>query len=86
MSSTSSIHWVKKEAGRIGGLSKSARKIEALKTNAAKASAARMEQAKYIKASECTCGSGSSEKHRVFCEIYKKVTYRKWKNLEIVWL
>jgi hypothetical protein len=86
MSSTSSIHWVKKEAGRIGGLSKSARKIEALKTNAAKASAARMEQGKYLKASDCTCGCGATKNHRVSCQIYKKVAYRRWKNLEIVWL
>ena len=85
MSSTSSFHWVR-EAGRIGGQSKSPKKIESLKSNAAKASAVRLEQAKYIKASECTCGSGAKEKHRVSCEIYKKVTYRRWKNLEIIWL
>ncbi len=85
MSSTSSFHWVR-EAGRIGGQSKSAKKIESLKSNAAKASAVRLEQAKYIKASECTCGSGAAEKHRVSCEIYKKVTYRRWKKLEIIWL
>jgi hypothetical protein len=85
MSSTSSYPWVR-EAGRIGGQSKSAKKIESLKSNAAKASAVRIEQAKYIKASECTCGSGATEKHRVSCEIYKKVAYRKWKKLEIIWL
>lgn len=85
MSSTASYSWVR-EAGRIGGQSKSARKIESIKSNAAKASAARMEQAKYIKASECTCGCGATRKHRVSCGIYKKVTYRKWKNLEIIWL
>jgi hypothetical protein len=85
MSSTASYSWVR-EAGRIGGLSKSARKIESIKSNAAKASAVRIEQAKYIKASDCTCGSGASEKHRVSCEIYKKVAYRRWKKLEIVWL
>jgi hypothetical protein len=85
MSSTSSFHWVR-EAGRIGGQSKSSKKIESIKTNAAKASAARLEQAKYIKASDCTCGCGATEKHRVSCEIYKKVTYRRWKQLEIVWL
>lgn len=83
--SSASFHWVK-EAGRIGGQSKSARKIESIKSNAAKASAARLEQAKYIKASDCTCGAGSIEKHRVSCEIYKKVTYRRWKKLEIIWL
>ena len=85
MSSTSSFSWVK-EAGRIGGQSKSPRKIESIKFNAAKASAVRLEQAKYIKASDCTCGAGATEKHRVSCEIYKKVTYRRWKKLEIVWL
>ena len=85
MSSTSSFHWVK-EAGRIGGQSKSAKMIEALKTNAAKASAARMEQGKYLKASDCTCGCGATKHHRVSCQIYKKGAYRKWKNLEIVWL
>jgi hypothetical protein len=85
MSSTSSFHWVR-EAGRIGGQSKSAKKIESLKSNAAKASAARIEQAKYIKASDCTCGYGASEKHRVSCAIYKKVADRRWKKLEIVWL
>jgi hypothetical protein len=83
--SSASFHWVK-EAGRIGGQSKSARKIESIKSNAAKASAARLEQAKYIKASDCTCGAGAIEKHRVSCEIYKKVTYRRWKKLEIIWL
>lgn len=85
MSSTSSYPWVR-EAGRIGGQSKSAKKIESLKSNAAKASAVRSEQAKYIKASECTCGSGATEKHRVSCGLYKKVAYRRWKNLEIIWL
>jgi hypothetical protein len=85
MSSTSSFSWVR-EAGRIGGQSKSPRKIESIKSNAAKASAVRLEQAKYIKTSDCTCGSGASEKHRVSCGIYKKVTYRIWKNLEIIWL
>jgi hypothetical protein len=85
MSSTSSFSWVR-EAGRIGGQSKSAKKIESIKTNAAKASAARVEQGKYIKISDCTCGCGATEKHRVSCEIYKKIAYRKWKKLEIIWL
>ena len=84
MNSTS-YHWVR-EAGRIGGQSRSAKKIESLKSNAAKASAARLEHAKYIKTSECTCGAGAIEKHRVSCQLYKRISYRRWKNLEIIWL
>ena len=85
MSSTSSFHWVR-DAGHLGGLSKSPKKLEALKTNAQKASKAKVEKAKYIKASDCTCGSGANIKHRVTCRIYQRVYRKVFRNQEIIWL
>jgi hypothetical protein len=83
--STTTFHWVK-DAGHLGGLSKSPKKIEALKTNAQKASKAKVEKAKYIKASDCTCGAGSNLKHRVTCRIYQRVYRKVFRNQEIIWL
>jgi hypothetical protein len=85
MSSTSSFHWVR-DAGHLGGLSKSPKKLEALKTNAQKASKAKVDKAKYIKASDCTCGSGANLKHRVTCRIYQRVYRKVFRNQEIIWL
>jgi hypothetical protein len=84
MDNTPSYCWVK-DAGRIGGQSRSPKKLESLKFNREKANVFRMEKAKYINVSTCTCGAGACLSHRVSCRLYKNLAYRKAKGLEIIW-
>jgi hypothetical protein len=84
MDNTPSYYWVK-DAGKIGGQSRSPKKLEALRSNCQKATEARMEKAKYFNISGCTCGAGAALSHRVSCRYYKLLSYRKAKGLEIIW-
>jgi hypothetical protein len=84
MDNTPSYSWVK-EAGRIGGKSRSPKKLTSLRSNAQKATLVRMERAKYFDISRCTCGAGAADKHRVSCRYYKLLQYRKSKGLEVIW-